>query len=316
MPGKGQFKYTEAELMASASRFAHKADWVVSASAHFAAARNRGREFYLTATAHMHQKIPNVDGIYCIYAFEFTELRVAYIGLSQNHKTRKRYHVNHNKIGKLVRDGHKFAYKVIVDGLTPRQAVNEEKASAAKYAAAGWKLLNVKSNLGNLGAARATWTMDLIHQSAKRYRTFCEWSKHDRKAVEAAKRKNVVQQVKAAHFPVTKVWPKDRVLDSITGYSSFSAWSKAVAGAHKSAVRNGWIQDVRAVLKPCHIRWTKQMVIDDAKDYATRTEWCRGSGTAYGIALANKWMPEASMHMEIPWSRLQRQNRQRTARCS
>ena len=133
-------------------------------------------------------------GVYCVYVYEDTTNKYAYVGLTCNYGRRD----NEHRKGQLKRGVRKFdcLYKYfngnIPDGhikvnmLTAEEAQYYEFFYATKYIDDGWSLIN-KAKTGSLGTGVVKWDYNTCFKEAKKYNSRGEFAKKSKGAYECAR---------------------------------------------------------------------------------------------------------------------------------
>jgi len=133
----------------------------------------------------------------CIYVFEFTKTKVAYIGLTFNDKKRYLEHtcikgpvynyiINRHHIG--------FKFKILYDYTDPKTAASLEKITIEDYKSRGWKLLN-RATAGALGGNIRKWNEESCRIEALKYTCRSGFRKGAAGAYNAALRGGFLQKI-------------------------------------------------------------------------------------------------------------------------
>ena len=149
------------------------------------------------------------------------------------------------------------------------------------------------------------WTKERVFEEARKYNTIQELRKGCRGAYDAARRKelfeeidwledfkNVKEKTNRSNKKVKNFWTKESVFEESKKYSTRGDFSKGCGGAYQSAYRNGWLDEMDWLSKLWNKKWTKERVFEEAKKYQTRTEFSKCSSAAYENARQNGWLNE------------------------
>ncbi len=196
-PTKARWRYTDADLEASAAPFKHRSAWKQACKAHYDAAWRRG--ILDRCCAHMTPMASPYGKDYEIYAYEFTDRRV-YVGLTFLPRARALMHQVRGPVADHAKVCSTFTRAVCATGLTREQAPEEERSAIARYQKEGWVLLNRNSG-GSTGTVRGRkWTKETVLAEARKHRTRQAWLDSSQASYRVAKREGWFAEA-AAHMP-------------------------------------------------------------------------------------------------------------------
>lgn len=202
---KGNQKYTEEDLKASALEFKHRGEWKKAQFNHYQAARHRG--ILDDCCEHMEAAInPYKDACYSIYCYEFSD-GYCYIGLSCQLEARMKRHCKEGPvfehIASLIRRELPVdnSISVLESGLTGLQAIEQEKVWQDRYIAKGMKPLWT-AKAGSLGSMplKSKWTKEAVLEEARKFPTKQAWIKGSQGTYRIAKREGWFDEA-VAHMP-------------------------------------------------------------------------------------------------------------------
>lgn len=178
-----------------------------------------------------------------IYAYEFPQSNVAYIGLTCDIKRRHAQHlgVEHNRkkspvFSYIEKSGEYPTFKVLT-----RRPLNEENAPKKedecikKYKQDGWVMLN-KAKAGSLGGVYK-WKYDKIVEISKTCKTMKEFNKKvpfwARKSINKEQLHDITKNL--TNEIIT--WTHEKCKEVAIGCKNQSEFQKKYPGAHKYAIR-------------------------------------------------------------------------------
>lgn len=195
-------KYSDQQVIESASQYQHKSKWKKAARNLYNIALLRPAVFKL-ATAHMTPMAHPYSGCYSIYAYEFQD-GTAYIGLSFQVEMRRERHARTGPVFTHQQLCPNYAFQILEDCLPdPQSAVLRERHWIAYYHSTGWRLLN-RADGGSLGTVTLKpWTKEEVLDDAFRFAYRTDWIENSRGAYKAAKDNGWFEEA-VAHMPERK----------------------------------------------------------------------------------------------------------------
>lgn len=196
---KNRLKYSDDDLIASASRYKHKSDWKAADLRRYSMCSLRP-EVFARATAHMTPKAHPYSGTYIVYVYEFTDHHV-YVGLTFRPEIRHALHMQRGSVRDHMRVCPDYTYKIVEKGIASPDLVGDvERRWIGHYVTGGWILLN-KASGGGLGTVQVTkWTKEAVMAQALKYKTRQEWIDNSQMSYRIAKREGWYEEA-SAHMP-------------------------------------------------------------------------------------------------------------------
>jgi len=182
-----------------------------------------------------------------IYAFEFKNDKVCYIGLTYDFD--RRYIAHTQKKGPVFdyikqHDGVAFEFKKLSEYVDQDNAISLEAEAIEKYKLEGWLCLN-RQVAGGLGGKRSQWNREKCLKEALLYNTRTQFQQGSRSAYESARKNKWLDDV-TGHMPkrvlrLSKWDTLEKVKAAgFTYRSRFKFWQE-MPGAYDSARRHGWM---------------------------------------------------------------------------
>ena len=233
-------KYSEEQLIKSASEFKHRKEWKDVRKAHYDAAWRQG--LLDKCCAHMVPAANPYAGDYVIYAYEFEDHH-AYVGLSFVPDQRQFQHKVRGPVFDHVKTCPGYAHKIVERAIKfPQDAGAAEQKWIEHYRATGWTLLN-KARAGGTGAVnKQKWTKEAVLAEALKYASKQEWIDKSQFTYRLAKREGWFAEA-SAHMP-------KRILGVGLGLKrSAETRQKLAAVAQRRAAEPAWREAHSRALK-------------------------------------------------------------------
>ena len=237
---------------------------------------------------------------HCIYAFEFEELGVAYVGLTKGLKARKAAHLNPNikgnrRLKALFAAGERYMFRVLQEGITREEAAGREDHWYNCYKINGYEMLNV-AKPGALGAPEdgIYWIQEKCKEDAALYKTKSDWQRAKGSAYKSALTNGWLIEC-CAHMTVMFKWTLEACKASALEYENKKEWRAAPKKGYNEAARNDWLEECCAHMPGP--KWTLEVCKADALKYNTRNDWQKAPKSGYKSAARHGWIEECCDHM-------------------
>lgn len=188
----------------------------------------------------------------CVYVYEFTSDRVAYVGRTISPIQRHRAHCKPGDSVYEYAQSHNMEIptpKYVVDGVLPTEGAKMECETIDLYKKAGWTLLNKKAG-GSLGTMRAGInTYAHCMKVAKTFSTFSDMRKHAGGVYQAIKKNGWDKDCTWLTYKKTPpgTWikaSKDVIFNEALKYKTITQFMRKAAGAYFRARREGWLDEL------------------------------------------------------------------------
>jgi len=184
-----------------------------------------------------------------IYAFEFTDKKSVYVGLTCN--TNKRYHEHVSKDGRgtvneYIKENSEvnFEFKILSDFIDKGEAAELEAKTIDRYRNSGWTILN-KAKAGGLGGTFIKWDLELCKSEALRYQTRGAFKKGSKRAYDVARKHVWYEQITQHMIYINKpkgFWSFENCLAVAKTCVSRSKFKRKYEGAYDAAWKSGWLE--------------------------------------------------------------------------
>jgi hypothetical protein len=236
-------KYTNEEILIKAKQFKNSTEWKQKDKKTYCCACGRG--LLPKCTAHM-ERLPGIyDGIYKVYAYEFSN-RCAYVGLTCNWKRRHESHAKDGLVFEMARSLHESpTLKLLEEKIpSPADAAERERYWIDLYKKTGWTTINVAKggSIGNVSANK--WTKEDCLISAKNSMTKSEWYHRDRNAYKAATQNRWFEEVTAHMVPARPPITAELIQKVAAKYTEVGKFSKENPSLYTVARRMGILLEV------------------------------------------------------------------------
>ncbi len=227
-----------------------------------------------------------------VYVFELSN-NYAYVGLTQNAKTRLREHLNRKGNKKIynfiVEQNIDYVYKVLTDtAISELDAQELEHNTKLEYIKNGWGVLNGGATgkfIGSLGATEK-WTFETAFNESLKYKSKEMFSKGAKGAYAFAIKNKILHVFYPEHDYFR--WNHDTCINESKKYSTRNLFRIGAHGAHGYAIRHGLLDS----LFPKPKRWNKEMIIELSKKYTTRGQLQDNFNGAYKYAAKHNLLDE------------------------
>lgn len=269
-----------------ANNYIHRSEFCNENKAACQAARRNG--WYEEICSHMEPLGNKYNRL--VYVFEFPDNHV-YVGLTGNLKRREDSHMSKddNSAVKLhmALTGLKPELKIISDDYIDYiDAQNLEGCTVEKYKSEGWKILN-RTKTGGLGSCVRVWTIEMVKDIAKKYKSRTDLLNNEPLAYAAAARNGWLDSV----FEKTprlinpnNTWTYEVVKKESEKYNSKDDFAKGSPLAYNAARSKGWFEELTKNYTGGNIKWTEELLRKESKKYKSRTEFARQNNKAYMAA--------------------------------
>jgi hypothetical protein len=214
-----------------------------------------------------------------VYAFEFSDKSV-YVGLTGNLEKRQKSHTEEEENSAVMLRmkilGQKPEMKILSDGyIDYRDAQNMEGCMVSKYKSEGWEILN-RTVTGSLGSCTRVWTLVMLKELVKKYKTRTEFVENEPNAYAAAARNgwldDVFKDMKRLINP-NNTWTYEVVAKEAAKYNKKSDFAQGSPLAYHAAKRNGWFKELTKNYTENRKSWTLDNLKKLVKKYKTRGEF-------------------------------------------
>lgn len=202
------WKWTDAALVADASRFLSRTQWCRSSGSAYALALKRG----LMGDC-CHHMLPSKNAFLnmgCIYRFLFRD-GSAYVGLSVNPERRRLDHLSSGPVHKKISSGVAYTFEVVESGLPYNRELGDAETKWLDICKkAGMTILNVNPTGRNFGAINITWTKEKIIQDSMRFSNLRDWRRFSPGGYNAFRRRGLSRIDLPTIQPLRKGMPGDK----------------------------------------------------------------------------------------------------------
>lgn len=298
-PSSSAKKWDYSACYAEALKYKSKGDFQANARSAYSVSWKRG-----WLKDYIWLKRRNREGsVYCVYVYEDTENKHAYVGLTCDFKRRDREH-RKGTVSKGIRK-YDYLYKhfngnipegrILIDKVTPEDAQYYEGYYAKKYEEAGWILIN-KAKTGSLGTGVIKWTKAMCEEEAKKYLSKSEFKSGNQSAYDAARKngwlKDYIWFKRRKDY--NRKWNEEVCRKEALKYSSKKDFQFGNSSAYNAALRHGWLQDYNWLKRPMykHTKWDKNICQKEACKYSNKASFRKNNNNAYYAARIHGWLDE------------------------
>ena len=236
-----------------------------------------------------------------IYVYEFSQSKVAYIGLSCQIKRRHDQHmgVEYNKtkspvLSYMEKTGESPLFKVLTRRpLNEENAPHKEDECIKKYKQDGWVMLN-KAKAGSLGGTYK-WTYEKIVEIAKTCKTMKEFNKKIPSWAKKNITKEQLYELTKDLYKETTTWTYEKCKEVANNCRFKREFQKKYSGAYKFAIKTNILND----LFPHTYNDLRMMVYNDYEKfmelglrYDGTNEFSKKHRGYYKFACKNGWINE------------------------
>jgi hypothetical protein len=296
-------KYSREELELIAKKYQNKRDFNANDRNAYAAASSYGILDDIT----QHMETLGSKSNRMVYAYEFPDYNMAYVGLTYNEEQRKRAHTEFENERKKQSSVLKFMleknvqpiYKNISNGyIDYKDAQKLEHDTLEIYKDNGWETLN-RAKTGGLGGLAFHISNQEIEDVAKNYQTKSEFKKNEPNIYQLASRRKLIPNVTQHMSSKLTFFDFDDIMKIASKYQSKTEFSVKSPKAYSAAVRKGWIEDVTKHMTG-NSKFSDQELEKIAKGYKTKMDFKKGNRRAYSRAVARGIIDKISTHMVKP----------------
>ena len=147
-----------------------------------------------------------------------------------------------------------------------------------------------------------SWTKELCHAEALKYKTKNEWIKNNNNSYRAARANGWYDEF-ITHMVVLKVkesyWTKELCHVEALKYTTRNEWRRNGFSSYKTAKTNGWLDEccthIVKYKKPS--KWTLSKCLEYSLKFKTKMEWKNNHSPSYHAAQKFGWSDECTTHM-------------------
>ena len=277
-PDAWQLKWTKEEITNLARDYDTKLKFRrENPSAYVIACRNG---WWDEISEHMISKI-NKDPKY-IYLFSWEDVNLFYVGLTWNHKIRKRNHLWDIKciVNKTMQKYGEPKFKVLT-----KRPVKYDKAGEAEdrwikiYEDKGWEKINI-APAGSLGGNISKWNLDNIRDEAKKYKNRSELQKHSCGAYNWALKNKLLDKFYPPNLENGSLgyWDIKENIIKVLKSKPHRSLTTLPSGAYKGVVRNNWNDELKQYLVDIPIIGKRVLDTETNIVYDSMTQCCKDLG--------------------------------------
>lgn len=235
--------------------------------------------------------------IHCIYVYVDVLNKYAYVGATNDIKTR---HSQHCKVGDAVYK-HFLRYgieipkcKVLLEGLTLVERQREERIQSLYYRdVLHYQLINkinlTGENVGSVGSLIKKWSKRSVIREAEKYKTPTEFFTYAAGAYDAALKYKMMNKETFPWFYSNRMPPrwwnvKEHVFEESKKSKTWDEFFWKSPAAHNSARKHKWENEMVWLERnqaPKGYWQNEDHVIEESKKYKTRTAFFKGCHAAY-----------------------------------
>jgi hypothetical protein len=221
-----------------------------------------------------------------VYAFEFSDKSV-YVGLTGNLDRRKKSHTEEEENSavkiKMSILGEKPEMKILSDGyIDYLDAQNMEGFMVSKYRDDGWEILN-RTVTGSLGSCTRVWTLEILRELVKKYKSRSEFVENEPNAYAAAARNewldDIFQNMDRLINP-NNTWTYEVVAKEAVKYNKKQDFAKGSPNAYHAARNNGWFKELTKNYTGGKKSWTPENLKIESSKYKTKGEFWKNAPSA------------------------------------
>lgn len=246
-----------------------------------------------------------------IYAYEFLNQKIVYVGLTYNIQRRHKAHSGfETQYGEVKSPVYIFSEKT---GETPilkiltkipvkeKNAPKSESYYIDKYKNNGWTLLN-KAKPGSLGS-KYKWTKKVIKKITDECKTHSELREKLPSWVIKSMRKNDWWDELTSHivYDGLTIWSEEKVMEILPYVKNITEIQKYYSGGRKHIELNPNLKEkVNNYFESQH---TKEDIIEIVKTLTTISKFKRKYVTLYKLSEKNGWLDELNTYLKPPQKR-------------
>ena len=242
----------------------------------------------------------SVDKIDCVYAYEFLDYNLVYVGrtLMRRIKDRDMEHLfrETDAVSLFVREK-KIPVppiKILESNLTLSEGVEKEGYYLEWYRKNGWKVLN-RMKTGSIGLlAKNKWTKDSCYKEALKYRSRSEFAESNGGAYDVARRKGWLETYSwfEEKQKPNNYWNNyDNCFNAASECKTVSEFIRKYDSAWKWAKQHGWLKDYIWFLPPMRVKkWEYESCYAIAKKYNYQSDFSKYDTSAYTAAKRHGWL--------------------------
>ncbi len=298
------FKYQPAgywnyqRVVSEAKKYSFRSDFEKGS----AAAYQKASRMKWLAKVCQHMKRRGNRNYRAIYVIEFSD-RSAYVGLTHDYDERIERHRRERSIaGKKMQS---VNFKIIRDDvwLPKEQAAEKELAYIERYAARGWRILNIKP-AGSLGGNVEKWTKNACRNEIANCKTLKELRTRAPGAYNRCLKKGWLSSL-AGHLPLSMAkhgyWTKSRIRETAKPFQQRAQFKEAYPSAYAAARRKGILDNVcahmQSPMRPSGY-WAEENIFRAAKSFTTRSEFKKYHSRAVAKARELGIIDKVCAHMK------------------
>ena len=248
-----------------------------------------------------HMKILYNGYNHCVYVIKNDRLNKAYLGItSQKYGIRIQQHRKENNpcnSKEIISFSDTVCDQLTGYIYTPDDVKKfAEQKFVDAYEVKGYKILNNKKSIGNVGYSKRKWSRDICHDEALKYKTRWDFQKFSTNEYTAAKNykwldaicSHMELQIKSPGY-----WTKERCIKEAKKYKSKNEFQTKATYPYKVTSINGWTEEVCSHIPTIvYEKWEKPNANLEVWKKAqeiykswVKLEWCSGFvlSKQYGI---------------------------------
>lgn len=300
----GGKKYSDDDLETIAKKYKTKKEFNTNDHNAYVAASSRGILDRIT----QHVETLGSKSKRMVYAYEFPDYNLVYVGLTYNEDQRKIAHTNTETQRKkqssvlkfILEKGIKPIYKNISNGyIEYNDAQKLEEKTLEEYKKNGWESLN-KVKTGGLGSLAFVVSNQELEDISKNYDNKSDFKKMEPAVYQLASKRKLLPKL-TSHMS-SKIAPNYSFEDLEKIASQFQTKTEFMTqnpGAYSSSVQRGIIDDITKHMVG-NSKFTDDELEQIAKQYKSKIEFKKGNRRAYSRAVARGLMDRISKHMIKP----------------
>jgi predicted GIY-YIG superfamily endonuclease len=177
------FKWSKKNILIEALKYRTKKEWIQRSGSSYNMAKRKG----IISEASKHMNPLGTLHKRCLYTIKIPKYNLVYVGITFNYQRRITDHLNSLRFKNLInlygRDA--IISKKETDYLPIKDALERESLLIYQLTKIGFNVLNTTKG-GQAGGNRLFWTYDKIIETTKKYTTFRDWVKNERRAYATA----------------------------------------------------------------------------------------------------------------------------------
>jgi hypothetical protein len=265
-------------------------------------ARRKG--WYDEVCSHM---TPNInDSPRYIYAFIWEEVKLVYVGLTENYKRRKNEHLNTESciVFKTIKEYGSPIFRLITETPVDVNIAGEyEQKWVDNYIELGYNPVNIAKS-GSLGSYSRMWDLESIKEIALTFDNRSDFHRYSGGASSIARKNGWLEEVCSHMVLRSGQWDIfENVQKEAVKYRIRKEFARGCRAASEGAYRNGWLDILfpkENLIQGDMGYWDiKSNVETVAKKCNTKSEFNKLYVSAYKSAKRNGWLDEVCSHMEI-----------------